>query len=545
MDLSAAPPQDITTASMASFTSKLGLSSTASPVIVVSAEAPTPFVVLRVCPHDQPCAFHQVPLPGDEDDEPGVGIKPGSAVMVTGLGNYIVGIDHERGGLYWWSIDLDARTAADAIGPREEVGEGKPTVLVASLRNSDRVLVRGYDENDDLDRLNVFDPDWGSPRPIDTDHPNMKVAAIGERYLVGREDIDGERERLLLVPTDPETYDRPQELIEADGFTRVELTSGDELVIATSGDGDGAETFVFDVESGALVDRFIGAAVTGNGEFEAVPGLRATSPDGSHLAFRTSSGALALRDLQNHSACLVRSSSGGDHRVAGFAADGTIYMQAELAYTESRVFAFDTRERALVALDIEAGTGHHLAAVPARLPQGGRPYAIGVSNGEYSAMQENEQPQALGIRDAVWFARDDELAGMWAAQTTEGSGSQRNLVMRRFEPTLAGRRYDFSTAADATTHPPIVNMMPDFSLASIDNGERPCMSSGTPGAWAYRCASSSSSSGFAAGPVPSSEDPGAPEMPDPEVPDYGDDEGDGDGDEADDAGDESSSTDAG
>jgi len=525
-------------------------SSITAPVVVVSAESPTPFVVVRVCPFDEPCVFHRVALPVAEGDDPTpAGIAPGSAVMVTGLGNYVVGIDRDRGGLHTWAIDLNAHDAASAVGPRQSIGtdtDREPAVLVASLRNSDRVLVR--DENDGL---NVFDPKWSSPRPIDTrDYPNLKVVATGQDWIVGREDIDGERERLLLVPTDYDDYATfvagPQELVEADGFTRVELTPDDEYVVATSGEGDDAETFVFEVDSGALVDRFIGAAVTGMAELEAVPGLRATSPDGSHLAFRTSSGALALRDLHSRSACLVRSSSGGDHRVAGFAADGTIYMQAELAYTESRVFAFDTRERALVALDIEAGTGHHLAAVPARLPEGGKPYAIGVSHGQYSWMRADDEPLGLGIYDAVWFARDDEAGGMWAAETYRESGSQRKLAMRRFQPTLAGRKYTFPTAGDASTHAQIVNLAAgDPSLASIDNGERPCMSSGTPGAWAYQCASSSSFSGFAAGPVPSSEDPGAPEMPDPEVPDY-DDVGDDGGEEPDDGGsDESSSTDAG
>ncbi len=512
-----------------------------APVLVVSAEDPTPFVVVRVCPVDTPCVYYRQPLPGPEgEDLDGPAITPGSALMVTALGNWVVGIDKELGGMSTWEIDTNARELAGAVGPLDRFSaagdddddaDRRPAVLVASMRSSDHVLVR-----DASGGLAVFHPNWRSLRPIAEDHPSLKVVAIGEQWIVGREDIDGERERLLLVPVDPEleTFDA-EELAEADSFTRVEMTDDDRLVVATSGDGDGAETFVFDVASGALVDRFIGAAVTGLRELDAVPGLRAVSPDGSHLAFRTSTGAVALRDLETHSACLVRSSSAGDHRVAGFGADGTIYMQAELDYTESRVFAFETRTRSLVALDIEPGTGHHLAAVPSRLRDGERPWAIGVRHGQYAAMQENEEPTNLGIYDATWIARDDDVGGMWAIETYRDEGAKRRLALRRFEPTMHGRSYAFPRV-----DPQVLSLSASAlsSLASLDNSERPCLSVGTPGAWAYRCAGSSASTGFAAVPVPSSEDPGAPEMPDPEVPDYGDVE---DPDDGGSSGDESSS----
>lgn len=532
MDLGAAAPATVT--SLAS-----------APVLVVSAEDPTPFVIVRVCPVDAPCVYYRQPLPGPEGEtSDGPAITPGSALMVTALGNYVVGIDRELGGMSVWAIDTSAREIDGAVGPLDRFSaavdddddvDRRPAVLVASLRHSDLLLVR-----DEVGGLAVFHPTWRSLRPIAQDHPNLKVVAIGEQWIVGREEIDGEDERLLLVPVDPEleTFDAV-ELAEADGFTRVEMTVGDELVVATSGDGDGAETFVFDVESGALVDRFIGSAVTSLRELDAVPGLRATSPDGSHLAFRTSTGAVALRDLDTHSSCLVRSSTAGDHRVAGFGADGTIYMQAELAYTESRVFAFETRTRSLVALDIEPGTGHHLAAVPSRLRDGERPWAIGVHHGQYAAMQEEAEPTNLGIYDATWIARDDDVGGMWAVEAYRDEAAKRHLALRRFEPTMSGRRYEFPRV-----DPRVLSLKSNAlsSLADLDNSERPCMSVGTPGAWAYRCAGSAAVTGFAASPVPSSEDPGAPEMPDPEVPDYGEPEDAAD--DADSSGDESSSDDA-
>ncbi|HET6583751.1 MAG TPA: hypothetical protein VFG69_09890, partial [Nannocystaceae bacterium] len=456
-----------------------------APVIAVSSQEP--FVVVRVCPIDEECVFHQERLV-DPDGNPGVARD--SAVLVTGEGRFVVAIDSENGGgLYAWPIDVDAHTPEDAVGERLSLGidgSGSAAVLVASLRDSDMVLVR-----DRENRLKVFDPaGMKSPRVLASGHPNLKVVAIGEKYIVGREDIDGEHERLLLVPAD--LYDdleddadddmsrRPvDELLEGRNFSRVEISANDELVVATSGDADDGETFVFDVESGALLDRFIGAAVNGFEDLEAIPGLRATAPDGSHLAYRTSSGALALRDLQSQSACLVRSSSAGDHRVAGFGADGMIYMQAELAFTESRVFAFDTRNRSLVALDTEPGTGHHLAAVPHLLEQS-KPYAIGVRHGEYAGMQPDREPTALGMDDAVWLARDDLAGGIWAAETVRPTGGSRKLALRRFVPELHGRAYVFDRADDTGAHPPVLaGDRPVETLATI-SGERTCLSTGTP-----------------------------------------------------------------
>jgi hypothetical protein len=537
MDLGDAAPATVT-------------SRVAAPAVVVSAEAPTPFAVVRVCPVDEPCVLYQVPLPGDPAAEmPQDGITPGSAVMVTSRGEWIVGIDSELGGLRTWQIDLGARSPADAIGARRSQGaddDAKPAVLVASMRNSNLVLVR-----DAEGELHVFHPTWDSLRAIESgsgdrtleeDYPNLKVVAIGEQWIVGREDIDGERERLVLVPIDPDLEGAfVDELVEADGFTRVEITANDARIVATSGEGDGAETFVFDVASGALVDRFAGGAVTSLRDLDAVPGLRATSPDGSHLAYRTTSGALALRDLGNHSACLVRSASAGDHRVAGFAADGTIYMQADLDYAESRMFAYETSTRSLSALDIEPGSGHHLAAAPARVPEGGKPYAIGVRHGQYAGMQVGYEPTSLGMSDAVWLARDDDGGAMWAAETYRESGTVRRLALRRFEPELVDGAYVFPSAAEAAARPAVLNMLDATTpqLATLDHGDRPCLSGGIPGAWAYQCASAGGSGSFLANSVPTSEDPGAPEMPDPEIPDYGDDDGAADEGEAEGGSDES------
>lgn len=514
MDLGEAAPETVTAAVDA-------------PVIAVSSEQP--FVVVRVCPVDEDCVFYQEALV-DADGNPGV--SPGSAVMVTGHGNFVVAIDEDDRGLYTWPINRKSHTPEDAVGPRGSIGVGgdeAPAVLVASLRNSDRVLMR-----DVSNRLKVVDPTNKTPRVIAEDHPNLKVVAIGEKYIVGREDIDGEHERLLLVPADlydnddddrdPDMTRLPiDELVEGRTFSRVEITANDELVVATSGDGEDGETFVFDVGSGALLDRFIGSAVNGLQDLDAIAGLHATSPDGSHLAYRTSSGALALRDLQSHSACLVRSSSAGDHRVAGFAADGMIYMQAELAFTESRVFAFDTRDRSLVALDIEPGTGHHLAAVPRLQREERKPYAIGVRHGEYAGMQPDREPTALGVQDAVWLSRDDFDGGIWAAETVRPSGDARQLALRRFVPELRGRAYVFDRADDAVFRrapTPVgrstADDTPDDTLVDMlatIRGEQTCMSTGTPGSWASQCAGSSTAASFAAGP-PKSEDPTVHELPD-------------------------------
>ena len=67
-------------------------------------------------------------------------------------------------------------------------------------------------------------------------------------------------------------------------------------------EGRGAEAtvLVFHVKSGELIDRFQGEVVSSRQEnnrraIEELPGLHAVAPSGDRLAYRTVSGALAVR----------------------------------------------------------------------------------------------------------------------------------------------------------------------------------------------------------------------------------------------------------
>lgn len=501
-----------------------------SPVLALS-DSPRPFVILRSRDANGEWVHRREYLDRIETKtqicEAGLcrdhmdPVEPGSAVLVTGTGKYIVAIENVSPPVLrrWQVLDdgtLEPKppaSLADAVDANQ---------LLASLRDSNTVIVRDGSKRGRIGRLVATGT---SVETVADDFPNLRLVAVGNRHIVGREVLDDTHERLVLVPVDREDGDLREAtaLMVAPAFAQVELTADDEYVIATSGEGDDAETFVFDVQDGALVDRFLGGAVTGARKLETLAGMRATSPDGSHLAYRTPSGALALRDLQAASSCLVRSASAGDHRVAGFAADGMLYMQADAGVSESHLFAYDTSEQRLTALDAADARGHHLAGVPSRLGDRRRPWAIGVRNGTYSALQPDAEPLSVGAQAPVFVPRDDE--GLWMADVKRGD-SARHMSLRRLVPRRAetGRGFDFGDldGPDALVaieggHGETIGK----TLATLYPSERPCLATGTPGGWAYQCGGSSSHEFLSAAPMPSTEN-GTPgedyensEIPDP------------------------------
>ncbi|HWB74981.1 MAG TPA: hypothetical protein VG755_08490 [Nannocystaceae bacterium] len=504
----------------------------ASPVLVLS-DSPRPFVILRSQDADGAWVHRRAYLDLNQNHtevcDGGVcrdetdAVQPGSAVLVTGTGRYIVAI--EKGPpavLRVWHVRDDGLLEENR-DPATLDGSSDAYQLLASLRESNTLIVRDGTVNHRIGRLEAT---GSSVEVLADEFPYLKLVAVGNRHVVGRDVLDDTHERLVLVPVDREDDDLRDAtpLMVSSSFSAVELTADDEYVIATSGEGDDAETFVFDVQSGALVDRFLGAVVIGARKLESMAGMRATSPDGSHLAYRTPSGALALRDLQAASSCLVRSSSAGDHRIAGFAADGMLYMQADTSLSESHLFAFDTGARRLTALDAPDARGHFLAGVPSRLANRRQPWAIGVRNGTYSALQPDAQPLGIGAQAPVFVPRDDE--GLWMADVKRGD-SARHMSLRRLMPRRAetGRGFDFGdldgpdalVEIDETTGESI-----GHTLATLYPTERPCLATGTPGGWAYQCGGSSKQEFVSAAPMPPTESasPGenleaTPEIPDP------------------------------
>ncbi len=495
-----------------------------SPVLAIS-DNPRPYVVHPVCDGDG-CRLMRSFLQDDAKFGPGTAdeVEPdpltgGSAVLLTSTGRYVVAIDSEDIELRTWELDAWAERPIRQKY-RQPIARGDALVLVVGLRGRDTIVAR----NGNLE-LGSLEPKNGAFETIAEGRPDLKVVAVGDHHIVGREIIDGESDRIVLVPVTrdaPAYFDGPVDLATVPNLSRVELTAGDEFVVLTAGSGDDTETFVFSVPDGALVDRFLGGAVPGASRLDALPGLRAASPDGSHLAYRTASGALALRDLQGAASCLVRSASGGDHTVAGFTADAMLYMQADQDLGNSHVFAFDTVSRTLTALDAN-DRGHHLVGAPPQLTDRRRPWAIGVRDGSYSALQDGAPAASLGLQGPVFVPRRDEDSALWIADKYDDDKNQTRFGVRRFVPEFDGRTYAFTSAEDRESVPEVFsNLYSEEPLAPglsrLGPGERPCVSTGAPGGWAYQCKNASSAQGFlATAGIPSTE--GAASLLDPEVPD--------------------------
>lgn len=492
-----------------------------SPVIAFS-DGPHPYVVHPVC-RGGACRLVRTFLDSERDDDlSGNPLTPESPILITASGRFVVAIDIAgAGSLRAWQVDAFAATPVREV-TNNALGPGRPAVLVSSMRNSDTVLVRN-----DRNELGSIDPAGGTFSPLADTRAELKVIAIGDRYIVGREILDGSHDRIHLVPVDPDAqgyFSGPLELATMRSISRVEITANDEFAVVTADGGEEDETFVFSIPDGTLTDRFSGAAVPGAGRLDALPGLRAASPDGSHLAYRTPNGALALRNLHESSSCLVRSASGGDHTVAGFAADAMLYMQADFDLGASHVFAFDTDTRTLSALDAN-DKGHHLVGAPPRLADRARPWAIGVRQGSYAALQEDAPAASLGLQGPVFLPRFDDPSAMWLADKYDDAENRTRVGLRRFAPgDLDGRSASFAPAGDAASVPEVFATARDTTplapgLSRVLPGERPCLATGSPGGWGYQCDGDGARQGFlASAPMPASETSNSidPEVEDPQ-----------------------------
>src|SRR5690606_1727464 len=106
----------------------------------------------------------------------------------------------------------------------------------------------------------------------------------------------------------------------------------DVQVIATTGQGSSARTLIYAVSDTDQIANFEGAVLSSPMPLEDIAGLSAVSPSGTHLAYITPRGSLALRNLdpdhQGDSACMIRPATAAKHALAGFAADGTLYFES-------------------------------------------------------------------------------------------------------------------------------------------------------------------------------------------------------------------------
>ncbi len=480
-----------------------------------------PFVLHFVCPTanaDEPdCTLTRTDLPG-------LAGKGENAVLLTSAGDYLLATDRDERVLRTYTFD-DRGVLQENSNNFVSAGGDLPVQLIASLRNSNWVV--GLDSDGRMRRYMPTEPsaDLVAAEPLNRE---MTVATVGEQHIIGRVRKSPDEEELYLVAIDESLLyvsREPKLLLRGRPASRVVVTPRDEHVAVTLGHGDNADTLVFRVPDGALVDRFSGEMVSGRDDMTELPGLRAVSPDGSHLAYKTAAGSLALRDVDTGSACLVRSASAGEVRMAGFSAHGLLFFEAQVSVGASAVLAWDASTRYLSALS-EANDGFHLAAVPARTLADERPWAIGVSSGSYTALQGTAEPQPLGLQGAVFIPRDD--TELWVLES-ERLDSGRRLGIRRLAPRVRddASSLRFGEVEDAEH---MEEGKPQDKLeVTIGGPQTACLSTGAPGSRGYQCDSGSDDRFFAGATANQGEDPVRPNSTQPEVPALPDLSCDGDG----------------
>ncbi|MEX1368122.1 MAG: hypothetical protein AB1Z98_33645, partial [Nannocystaceae bacterium] len=331
------------------------------------------FVLRNLCDGPTgPCRVDRLDLPQ---------LSAGSQVMLTTAGHYLVGIDHDDGRVQTYEFDDEGRFVENGDEPELVDQEQGPAKLVIGLRDSDSLIVR-----DRRGRLAVFEPTASKAIPIAPELSElMRLAAVGEHHVAVKVPRADGRQTLYLVDlgnTDngPRRPADPFEIATGD-FTSIVIGPGDGTLVVSEGSGTEATVLVFDVRAKMLVDAFEGEVVSARQEnqrraLEEVPGLHAVSPSGDQLAYRTTSGALAVRQLGTQSSCLVRNTNRlgtarqptrdvGNHDTAGFSADGIIYAEYNVGASDSYVYAYDPRQQQIVPLGNEEG-GWHLSAVPGR-----------------------------------------------------------------------------------------------------------------------------------------------------------------------------------
>ena len=477
------------------------------------------FVLRNIC-EDGACELRRLVLLEQE-------LSPGSQVMLTTRGNYLVGINRDDGRMWTYEFDESGRRKSKTPSYVHET-DG-PAKLVMGLRNSNRLIVR-----DRQNRLALFVPGHQNAIPIDADlDETVVVAAVGEHhaalqvkhtdsqsvYLVdlGYEPQVGDVDYVLPPPTRTPTL--PRRVARGD-FKSIVFGPNDATLVLSEGRGDDARVLVFDVGTMILIDAFEGEVISSREQndansIEELPGLHALSPSGEHIAYRTVSGALAVRQLTVQSSCLVRNTNrlgtgreprrnDGNHPVAGFSASGVIYAEYSVGQSDSYVYAYEPRRQKLVPLGSADG-GWHLAAVPGSMTNSDGDHAdlwaVGVHNGSHVSIASNGVDGETVGRELTFMPRFD--AGIWAIDTDDEvvhNHRKRALSVRRVEPPY---RADGTPRFDQEPDDQVVNIV-DILPNTDEQDEVPvtpkplrvpltgrlCLTTGSPGSWAYRCGDS-------------------------------------------------------
>lgn len=316
---------------------------------------------------------------------------------------------------------------------------------------------------------------------------DLRVAAMGHRHVVARRILGNGEEELYLVRIAParrhdelgsSSRGKPILLARGQRFSRVLITSGaspaergdpwefqhdvpiDERVIATSGEGSNARTLIFAVSDVSQIANFEGSVVSSPIPLEDIAGLSAVSPSGTHLAYITPRGSLALRDLESHGACMIRPATAARHVLAGFGADGTLYFESiERGHTELNgatgpdaeiVYAYDPKAEQLTALTDNQHIWRLYAVPPQRYEteQGERiPWAIVAIDG-FHAARPGARPQPLYYDDVSFLPRGDETLWLLEGEEADDFDEQNRLTLRRVQPLSSDDTLAFDSDAD-------------------------------------------------------------------------------------------------
>ena len=388
-------------------------------------------------------------------------------------------------------VDLDDPTASAEGGP------GGVHEIVGSLLGGDWLVYRTWGEGPapegavpvneselwayyagDVDELPL--DEFGEPttRPHfrlgEASQLDLRVAAMGHRHVVARRILGNGEEELYLIRIAParrhdelgsSSRGKPILLARGSRFTRVLITSGpspaehgdpwefqhevptDVRVIATSGSGERARTLVYAVSDASPIANFEGSVVSSPVALEDIAGLSAVSPSGSHLAYLTPRGSLALRDLENHDACMIRPANAARHTVAGFAADGTLYFESvERGRSEvggaagpdaSIVYAYDPAREEFTALTDDRHIWRLYAVPPQRYhDEGGArlPWAVVALDGFYAA-GGGDRPQPLHYDDVSFLPRGDDSLWLLEGEESDTFNEPNRLTVRRVMPS--------------------------------------------------------------------------------------------------------------
>jgi hypothetical protein len=387
-------------------------------------------------------------------------------LLLTGSGRWLTWVS----GSELLRIDL---AAPPGTAPITTAIDATQVELIGSLRGGDWIVFRSWAQSSDpsvtpsartseLFARYVGDdaafPFDDAAKTIRIDAGEFRVVALGHRNLVVRKSLGEGREALYLVRIAPSFRQDEhgaaqigETLLLAHGpaFSRVLVVSGrtpdelgdldafpqlanDTLVLATSGTGPHARTLVYDIRNLDLVANFEGALATSLLPLQDVSGLRALAPDQRHVAYVTPTGALALRDLDTQLSCALRAGAGqvGEHDqaeghvVAGFANDGTLYVQSRergfLDDLDVRVREFDR----VYAIDTATQHASLLSESPNRLPLRAvphgyvdAPWAVVASSGNFATLTGfatstgTSAIQSIGFEDAAFLGRD--AASLW------------------------------------------------------------------------------------------------------------------------------------